>query len=105
MRAKLINEKFTKESDPIHDMKIGMINVNDIYKETIEAAEKKYNDFMRSFLFKKICLETTTITGLVHTNTFIVKNIGIRWSPNYQFYDDHGNEFEVNRSSKIMIIK
>jgi len=55
MRAKTINEKFNKESDPIHDLDIGGINFQD---EFDDAYYKWYN-------FIKKTLEGKTITAYI----------------------------------------
>jgi hypothetical protein len=57
MRAKFIYEKFEQESDPIHDMEIGRLNLSDdfdtIYNNVRNKAAKEWIDFLNKTLVGK----------------------------------------------------
>jgi len=67
MRAKLIYEKFAEDSDPIHDMNIGMYNfMNNFDKlffrisstEERDKAKEKFKEGLLNSSFKKIPMDT-----------------------------------------------
>lgn len=57
MRAKFIYEKFEQESDPIHDMGIGRLNLSDdfdtIYGNVKKKAAQEWIDFLKKTLVGK----------------------------------------------------
>ena len=57
MRAKFIYEKFEQESDPIHDLGIGKLNLNDdfntIYGNIKRKAAQEWIDFLKKTLVGK----------------------------------------------------
>jgi len=52
MRAKFINEKFSDETDPVHDMGIGIMHVREF--DTLEEAAKFFVDGIRFFSKGKV---------------------------------------------------
>lgn len=57
MRAKFIYEKFEQESDPVHDMGIGRLNLSEdfdtIYREVKKKAAQEWVDFLKKSLVGK----------------------------------------------------
>jgi hypothetical protein len=87
MRAKLIYEKFTEESDPIKDLGIGGIVINDIYENTVRKHLKEFRSFLDSFIGKRISfIDLNTKTR----RSIVVHSIGQEWSDPSKiwFFDD-----------------
>ena len=57
MRAKFIYEKFDQNSDPIHDMGIGKLNLSEdfdtIYRDVKKKAAQEWVDFLKKSLVGK----------------------------------------------------
>jgi hypothetical protein len=54
MRAKFVFEKFSEESDPIHDMGIGKIDFSEKYHEILAPAEMEWDEYLSQFVGKTI---------------------------------------------------
>jgi len=54
MRAKFVFEKFTEDSDPIHDLGIGKIDFSEKYYEILSPAEMEWDEYVGQFVGKTI---------------------------------------------------
>jgi hypothetical protein len=54
LKAKFVLEKFTEDSDPIHDMGIGKIDFSEKYYEILSPAEMQWDEYVAQFVGKTI---------------------------------------------------
>jgi rRNA pseudouridine-1189 N-methylase Emg1 (Nep1/Mra1 family) len=103
LRAKLINEKFVKDSDPVHDMDIGKIDLLKVYKETVVDGINRWYKFLfdLDLVGKKVTFETMSMGNKI---TITITKIAKGELPNtIYFYDEENNIWPVNIKGKLII--
>jgi hypothetical protein len=112
MRAKFINEKFEEHTDPISDMGIGGIILDDIHTKIEDEAAKKWIKWLKD------TLEGKTIKGIMMKRekfghdwkkwTIRVKKINntldrFGFSHEVSVTDDKGDSYSISTEKKIYI--
>ena len=105
MKALKVFEKFTEDSDPIHDLRIGSINFEEKAKETIRNDEKPmgHSEWI-NYLYS---LKGKTITGIFKNHSKIA--IKIRTFESYRegrlinFFDDANVKYVIDENERYYI--
>ena len=98
-----INEKFEEESDPVKDLRIGGIDLEKAYTETVINGLNKWYKYLKDLdlIGKKITFEDLWTHK---ENTIIVSEITRGQLPNeIYFYSDTGLKCSLNIRKKIYI--
>ena len=102
-----LNEKFTEESDPVHDLEVGGIDLKKYHEDNVMPAIKEWFKYLVSFKGKKVTFTDTFGKKL----TFILKrvkikkdiDIGVNVCANIVFYDSNEKGYEVDINKKIFV--
>jgi hypothetical protein len=103
MRAKFIYEKYTEKSDPVADMKIGQIDLEKIYRETVIDGLNRWYQFFNDLelIGKKVTFNKLPMKNEV---TIIIKLIKYGEIPyEVYFYDQKYEKYIVDVKGKLII--
>lgn len=108
--GKPINEKFDRHQDPKRAMKIGIINLEEFYQETVLQNMNKWEEFLNSLLGKTITFTSENVFDKQKTAIIRRWDYDIRfWSGDSKydyklvFYTDEGLVFRVDLTKPIII--
>jgi hypothetical protein len=114
MRAKLLNEKFTEDSDPIADLNIGGVVLIDAYnsrrkklekdiEELKKDSHKKWELYLRKLLIGKTLTAEMNILPTFDTKTMESKRKGEKGKYTIKVVDLHVESLEHEYNKSIII--
>lgn len=102
-----LNEKFTEDSDPVHDLEVGGIDLKKYHEDNVKPAIKEWFKYLVSFRGKNITF--TDING--KKLTFILKSVLIKKDKdintdvfrNIIFVESYQKSYQVDINKKIFV--